>query len=68
MKISKKFPTVWKVMKLYGIPKKIIHIMRKMYDGSESCVGVNQDKKTTAVWTPDLGKMILCRLYYLTMY
>lgn len=34
--------SMWKIVELYGIPSKIVNIMKSMYDGSESCVRVSQ--------------------------
>ena len=33
---------MWRIVELYGIPTKIVNIMKSMYDGSESCVRVSQ--------------------------
>ena len=34
--------SMWKIVELYGIQRKIINFMRNIYVGSESCAGVNQ--------------------------
>ena len=34
--------SMWKIVELHGVPRKIINIMKNMYDGSESCVRVSQ--------------------------
>ena len=34
--------SMWKIVEMHGIPSKIVNIMKSMYDGSESCVRVNQ--------------------------
>ena len=38
--------SMWKIVELHGIPRKMINIMKDMYDGSQSCVRVNQGKTT----------------------
>ena len=34
---------MWKILEIYGIPRKFVSIIQSMYDGSESCVRVGQD-------------------------
>ena len=34
---------MWKILEIYGIPKKFISLIQSMYDGSESCVRVGND-------------------------
>ena len=36
--------SMWKILEVYGIPRKFINIIRSMYDGSESCVQVGQER------------------------
>ena len=36
-------PTMWKLLKLYGIPDKIIALIKSMFEGSKSCVRVGQE-------------------------
>ena len=36
-------PTMWKLLKLYGIPEKIIALIESMFEGSENCVRVGQE-------------------------
>ena len=36
-------PTMWKVLKHYGIPSKIVSLIEAMFQGSESCVRVGQE-------------------------
>ena len=35
-------PSMWKIVELHGVPRKIVNIMKSMYEGSESCVRVSQ--------------------------
>ena len=35
-------PSMWRIVALHGIPGKSVKIMKSLYDGSESCVRVNQ--------------------------
>ena len=34
--------SMWKIVRLYGIPTKLVNLMKSMYDGTESCVRVSQ--------------------------
>ena len=36
-------PSMWKLLKLYGLPNKIIALIKTMFEGSESCVRVGQE-------------------------
>ena len=36
-------PSMWKLLKLYGIPDKIVALIKVMFEGSESCVRVGQE-------------------------
>ena len=45
---------MWKIVELHGIPRKMINIMKDMYDGSQSYVRVNQGK-TTDFFSVDSG-------------
>ena len=33
--------SLWRVLKLIGVPQKMIHLFQQMYSGAESCVRVN---------------------------
>ena len=35
--------SMWKILEIYGIPRKFISIIKSMYHGSESCVRVGQE-------------------------
>ena len=36
-------PTMWKVLRHYGIPRKIVSLIEALFRGSESCVRVGQE-------------------------
>ena len=36
-------PSLWKLLKLYGLPNKIVALIKSMFEGSESCVRVGQE-------------------------
>ena len=36
-------PSVWKILKAYGIPSKILRTLTLLYDGSNSCVRVGAE-------------------------
>ena len=46
--------SMWKIVELHGILRKMINIMKGMYDGSQSCVRVNRGK-TTDFFSVDSG-------------
>ena len=37
---------MWKIVELHGIPREVINIMKDVFDGSQSCVRINQGKTT----------------------
>ena len=41
--------SLWKVLRSYGIPEKIVNIMRNTYEGSECCVRVDGEETS---WFP----------------
>ena len=57
-------PIMWQLQKLYGIPDKIIALIKSMFEGSESCVRVGQEhtdwlKITTGVRQEDVLSPLL---------
>jgi len=36
-------PALWKILQLYGLPKKIITIIQKLYEESSSAVRIDGD-------------------------
>ena len=39
-------PTLWQILKIYGIPQKYIDIFREMYKNSRCCVKTNEGNST----------------------
>ena len=40
--------SLWKILESYGIPDKIIEIIKSLYDDAESCVKINESENT--IW------------------
>ncbi|CAF4543326.1 unnamed protein product, partial [Didymodactylos carnosus] len=38
--------SLWEILKYYGIPTKIIEIIKSLYEDAESCVKVNEEENT----------------------
>ena len=36
-------PSMWKLPKIYGIPNKVIALIKSMFEGSESCVRAGKE-------------------------
>ena len=50
--------SMWKIVEKYGVPIRIIKIMKTMYDSSESCVRLNQGQTDFFVVDTELGNVI----------